>query len=196
MIKRELPLTSIDGGSNEASLSYLEKNALRYAAGYVTRHLRKQLQRSAHPNKAEFELCLLDLNDAEISTDDSEDWVRSIDRGGLKYVSDMTYMVFMSMEQEVRKHLKIGKVSQGPQRETIERHIKKNTDVLFYWCIVSAEWEDTTASTLLDMIVTLWVTIRGFSGASGWLEKYKQMNKTTVQKSKGVRKQLVSTSTK
>ena len=45
--------------------------------------------------------------------------MRSIDRGGLKYVSDMTYMVFMSMEQEVRKHLQIGKVSQGPQRETI-----------------------------------------------------------------------------
>ena len=32
-----------------------------------------------------------------------EDWVRSIDRGGLKYVSDMTYTVFISMEKEVRK---------------------------------------------------------------------------------------------
>ena len=53
MIKREFPLTSIDGGSNEAPLSYLEKNALRYSAGYVTRNLRKQLQRSAHPNKVE-----------------------------------------------------------------------------------------------------------------------------------------------
>ena len=104
--------------------------------------------------------------------------MRSIDRGGLKYVSDMTYM-----EQEVRKHLQISKVSQGPQRETIEQQIKKNTDVHFYRCIVSAEWEDTTSSTLLDMIVTLWVTIRGFSGESGWLEKCKQMNKTIVQKS-------------
>jgi hypothetical protein len=74
------------------------------------------------------------------------------------------------MEQEVRKYLQMGKVSQGPQRETIEQQIKKNTDVLFYWCLVSAEWEDTTASTLLDMIVTLWVTIRGFSGAK-WMSR-------------------------
>ena len=58
-----------------------------------------------------------------------------IDRGGLKYVSDMTYMVFLSMKQEVCKHLQIGKVSQDPQRETIEQQIKKYTDVIFYWCI-------------------------------------------------------------
>ena len=136
------------------------------------------------------------LSDSDISTYDSEEWVRSIDLGGLKHVSDMTYMLFMSMEQEVRKHLQIATTSQNPQRETIEKQIKKNNDVLFYWCIVSAEWKEDTASTLLDMIVKLWITICGFSGASGWLEKYKQMNKKTVQKSKGVRKQLVSTSTK
>ena len=103
----------------------------------------------------------------DISTDDSEEWVRSIDCGGLKHVSDMTYMLFMSMEQEVRKHPQIATTSQNPQRETIEKQIKKNNDVLFYWCIVSAEWEEDTAPTLLDMIVKLWITIRGFSGASG-----------------------------
>ena len=51
--------------------------------------------------------------------------MRSIDFGGLKYVSGMTYMLFMSMEQVVRKHLQIGTTSQNPQRETIERQIKK-----------------------------------------------------------------------
>ena len=72
----------------------------------------------------------------------------------------------------------------------MKRHIKNNEDVLFYWCIVSAEWEDDTASTLLDMIVTLWITIRSFSGANGWLKRCKQMNKTAVKKSKGFCKQL------
>ena len=97
--------------------------------------------------------------------------MRSIDRGGLKHVSDMTYMLFMSMEQVVRKHLQIGSTSQNPQREIIEKKLNNN-DVFFYWCTVSTKWEEDTASTLLDMIVKLWITIRGFSGANRWLKKY------------------------
>ena len=94
MIKHEFRLISTNQDSSEAPLSYLEKNALRYTAGYVTRHLHKQLQCSAHPQKAELQLCLLDFSDSDISTDDSE-WVRSIDRSGLKHVNDMTYMLLI-----------------------------------------------------------------------------------------------------
>ena len=165
---------------------------------WLLRHLHEQLQCSAHHQKAELQLCLLDFSDPDISTDESEEWVRSIDRGGLKHVSDMTYTLFMSMEQVVHKHLQIGSTSQNPQREITEKQIKDNNNVLFYWYTVSAEWEDT-ASTLLDMIVKLWITIRGFSGANRWLEKYYMYiadEQKMVQKSKGVRKQLVSTSTK
>ena len=38
------------------------------------------------------------------------------------------------------------------------------------------------------MIVDLWVTMRGFSYASAWNEKYKQAKQKTTRKSKGVRK--------
>ena len=41
IIKREFPLTSCDQDSNEASLSYLEKNSLLYAAVYVISTARK-----------------------------------------------------------------------------------------------------------------------------------------------------------
>ena len=43
---------------------------------------------------------------------------------------------------------------------------------------------------ILSMMTDLWITIRGFSAVSGWLEQYKQAHTKTVQKSKGVRKQL------
>ena len=43
----------------------------------------------------------------------------------------------------------------------------------------------------LVMIIDMWITVRGFSFASAWIEKYKSANKKSVQKSKGVRKQLV-----
>ena len=82
---------------------------------------------------------------------------------------------------------------QDPQREKIKKEVCQSEDVLFYWCLVSAKWKEDLAHALLDMIVDLWIAIRGFSSASGWLEKYKQNNKKTVQKSKGIRKQLVST---
>ena len=45
--------------------------------------------------------------------------------------------------------------------------------MMFYFIsAVSAKLEEDTASTLLDMIVKLWITIRGFSGANKSLEKY------------------------
>ena len=171
MIKHEFPLISTNRDSSEAPLSYLEKMPCGVLL-VVMRHLHEQLQCSAHPQKAELQLCLLDFSDPDISTDESEEWVRSIERGGLKHVSDMTYTLFMSMEQVVHKHLQIGSTSQNSQREITEKQIKDNNNALFYWCTVSAEWEEDTASTLLDMIVKLWITIRGFSGANRWLEKY------------------------
>ena len=53
--------------------------------------------------------------------------MRSIDRGGLTHVSDMTYMLFMSLVQVVSKHLQIGSTSQNPQREIIEKNLKTTT---------------------------------------------------------------------
>ena len=74
--------------------------------------------------------------------------------------------------------------------------IKDNDDVQFYWSIVAAEWEEETAQALLKLIVDLWITIRGFSFASAWIEKFKKEQKKFVQKSKGVRKQLCTSTSK
>ena len=47
--------------SEELALSELEQKALRYVAGYVPVQLRKKLERSSHPLKEEFILCLWDM---------------------------------------------------------------------------------------------------------------------------------------
>ena len=75
-------------------------------------------------------------------------------------------------------------------KEKVKAQIDSNENVLFYWCIVCAEWEEDTAQILLGMISDLWITIRGFSAVSGWFEQYKKAHMKTVQKSKGIRKQL------
>ena len=65
--------------------------------------------------------------------------------------------------------------------------IAADEDVLLYWSILSVEWEEE--QIFLRMLIDLW----GFSFAM--MEMYKQAQKKTVQKSKGVRKQLIGKST-
>ena len=60
--------------------------------------------------------------------DESEEWVQSIDRGGLKHVTNMTYMASEAMEVEFRKHLIISNVI---NTHKIKTEIENNGDVQF-----------------------------------------------------------------
>ena len=72
-------------------------NAIRYAAGYVPRVLKKRHSRSSNPNKEDLICCLSDLVcDGEDPTLYS-DWLHSIHCGGLVYVNDM----FELLEREL-----------------------------------------------------------------------------------------------
>ena len=50
----------------------------------------------------------------------------------------------------------------------IRYRLKDNEEVLFYWSILTAERTDDVATTVLEMIVDLWITVRGFSLAGAW----------------------------
>ena len=52
------------------------------------------------------------------------------------------------------------------------------------------KFEPQIEEKLLRLVVDMWVTIRGFSYSSAWIEKYKQEHKKTTEKSKGIRKVL------
>ena len=123
----------------------------------------------------------------------SEEWTDAIDRGGLIHVNDMLYMFFNAMEEEVRRNIneKIASEDEGI-KETIIQKINDNEDATFYWSLLAVNWETKEATTLREFITRHWVTIRGFSNASACMEKYKQRNKKTTQKSKGLRKNLIT----
>ena len=57
---------------------------------------------------------------------------------------------------------------------------------MFFWC---SDWESECESVLLEMVVSQWVKICGFSYASGSIEKLKETQKRILQKLKGVRRQ-------
>ena len=78
---------------------------------------------------------------------------------------------------------------------TVKEKVVSDEDVLFYWSIISSDWEDEVATVLLEMLIDTWINIRGHSTAKAWLEEYKLNKKKPVQKSKGIRKQLISSTT-
>ena len=51
-------------------------------------------------------------------------------------------------------------------------------DVLFQWCLLTADADNANGKDLLQMIVKLYITIRGFSFASSCVELLKNANKT------------------
>ena len=89
----------------------------------------------------------------------------------------------MLFEEEVREHFRFGALEDSKERcrERLTTALSSNNEVLFHWCMLTAEIEEIHAQTVLDMLVSLWVTIRGFSFASAFIEMYKQEKKKGLQ---------------
>jgi hypothetical protein len=189
LIKAEYPIAETNRSSSNKEMTREEENVLRYVAGYVCRNMKAKLESSSLSNKDSLVSCLLDMkSDNEQEDDVSEDWVNAVDRGGLWHVTDLTYSFFYAVEEVVRT-----------LRE--KKHFHLLTTVSSPW---SPQWRKMTmfffngpcsqqndnAPVLLHMIVELYVTIRGFSFASSFVELHKKSSKKSLQKGKGIRKEL------
>lgn len=111
-----------------------------------------------------------------------------MDRGGLYHVSDNTFQLFVTMELELRRCL--SKFNSSATKDTVLESVLKNDDVFDQWYDISTDWGDESED-LLQIIAQHWITIRGFSRCSAFMEMYKKKNDKTIQKSKGLRKTLI-----
>ena len=86
------------------TLDYNKRNALRDT---LSRKLYRTLKDSSHKMKDELCLCIADLNDVDPDelSEESNNWMRAVDRGGLKHVTNMTFAMLASAEVELRKHI-------------------------------------------------------------------------------------------
>ena len=175
-------------------ITYNDANVIRYVAGYVCRKVKKKIGDSSLPNKPALNHCLMGLleNGEEVAATSSADWLDTVDRGGLLHVTEGTYMLFCAMEEELRQHLQRRRVQDMTEgfKECICKAITDNDEVQFYWCMLSPDVDDENADVVLKMVINMWITIRGFSFASGWLEHYKQSRKKSLQRSKALRKDI------
>ena len=101
-------------------------------------------------------------DDKEV-TSPSAAWVTEVDRGGFWHIREATYMLLATMEEEVREHFLVGAVDNTQEgcrkRLIIITDVSSNNKVLFHWCMLTAEIEEVHAETLLDMLVSMWITI-------------------------------------
>ena len=150
-------------------LTYEEMNALVCSAGYVIHALQKKLRSEKSPSRLTKNM-LLCLEDMKSSDEDGQScsthWIELVKRGGL---SSLTYEIFLAMELELRTHLQLPSNENFIQQATCS--IKSSEDVLFFWSMISAGWDEVSATHVLDRVISLWITIRGFSHASIWIEK-------------------------
>ena len=201
LVHQHFPIVVAESTSDHEAkvLSYEEKNALRYVAGYIPHHLTQKLAKSAHPLKEELTLCLMDLlqeGEVEVDADHSSEWVKIVDRGGLKHANNAAYDALVAMELVIRKHLSMRSVHSVNDgfKEVVMKAIMTNEDVQFYWTVAALDWDEEESAALLQLVVDLFVTVRGFAFISAWMELYKQETKKSTQKSKGVRKRVLAAS--
>lgn len=186
-------MISTHSGPLSSVITQREGNAIRYAAGFVCKRLQKKIERSKLDNKEEMVACLMALiKDKKSRTcGNSEEWTVRVNRGGLCRIKEATFNVFLAIEEELKECLKT--LTEILKKDEIIERVTTNDDVEFYWLIATADFEIDIREVhqeLLRKIVELYVTVRGFSFASAWLEKYKQKTKKSTQRSKSLRRDL------
>ena len=168
-----------------------EENAVQYASGYILMKLMKKLEKRKGMKAVRFRECLADLS---VSGNDSSfylytlEWFNAINRGKLYHVHDNAFLFFRAVEVKTQQLLPGHLQQPSSKKEDLLQKITSDRLVLSSWDVIATGIED--AAELLAMVVDLWVTIRGFSLTSKWLEEYKLAKHKTLQKSKPLRDEL------
>lgn len=110
--------------------------------GYVTRALHQRLKKSKHEKKSELCTCLAEMNDVDGNDmhDESDEWMDAINRGSF----------FVSIELALRNCLQERDKSSFT---TAKDKVIKDNSVQSSWSTIAINWEDETATLLLNLIV-------------------------------------------
>ena len=182
--------------STTTVISSIECDALKYVAGYVCRKVCTQIKSSTINGKDSMVQFLSNFRTDDDSDEDDveDDWIHRIDRGGLWHVGETMYMVFYIMEEEIRHHFTLELLPENEERKKkILSALYSNVDLQQQWERLAMDYlDEKEKSHLLNQIIRLYVTVRGFAFANSCLELYKQRHTKKLQKSKSLRRELIT----
>ena len=105
-------------------------------SGFIIRKLKEQYEKSS--DEMAF---LMGLGGVESYDLGGETWTNMIDRGGLWHVKDEAFSLFCAVEEEIRKNLPT--VTFDSYSDKFQLKLKdtlsQSEDVLFYWCMLTAD---------------------------------------------------------
>ena len=185
--------------STDLSLNDDELSALHYVAGYVVRKVRRSTKgndvQSVQHRTALESLCTVSAEDNIEESCDTfvKRWISLTNRGGLTIISDSAFEFFVRVERKCRTLLNISSVSVSRQIDI--NKIAEDLTHMEEICSLSSHLfsnhvEDDYQLNLVEKILRLYLTIRGFSFARGWLEQYKKASRSVVPGSKSLRSRL------
>ena len=131
------------------------------------------------------------------SNHQASEWTSLIDHGGLYYVEDIVYYLFIALDLIIDKELTTIFEKKGKGIEKVKKEklswVCDDDDVQFIWCMVSPSTivEESVRQKLLRDIAYTWITIRGHSKAQR-LKEYKTLKAQTVKRKKSLRKELAA----
>lgn len=193
------PASSSSQGANTDNtfLSKDELNALQYACGYVPHSLLKKFQKRSGRKYDQFIQCLGEMAvHSELDDIDflayTRHWIDKVNRGGLFPLYDDTFKFFICTEKEVHPSFMAKPGADSCAfKEIIIKRIMHSEDVEWNWTLLSQCIDaESDAIELLEAIVTLCVTVRGFAITATRMEVYKTTTKKTTAKNPGLRKGL------
>ena len=180
MVKARYVPHQVDEVIAPPSLTTEEESIIRYVCGYVGMKLHDRFIKQKGNKAAEFIECIDSMQVTGPSSsclDYTREWVDKVNRGGLFYVSDDAYNLFVTIEvamqvvltKHVKSSYKLSAEESKPKKENIISTILKDEDISYWYTYAFDVSDDQDALELLRHIVELWLTIRGFSiSKPGW----------------------------
>lgn len=184
------------------SLTKDEENIIRYACGFVGMKLHDRFIKQAGKKAAEFVECIDSMHvvgPASSFLDYTREWVDKINRGGLFYVSDSAYNLFVAIEvamqvgltNHIHSSYNLSAAEARARKKLIVDAVMSNDDVLFYWYVLAVDIKNELEGLeLLRSLTELWLTIRGFSISKSWMDEYKRLEHVQTAAKKSLRKEL------
>ena len=177
-------------------LSHEEMSILHYAAGSVPAQLIRQYKKKKMSAEDKYVVaCLEGMMEkrevGHVARRESE-WTEKIDRGSLFHINAECFDFFLAIERITRSGLHNHIRSSESGKDEFRRSVTSDSEVISAWNKISSPHipEPEQSAALLDKLVHMWITRRGFSTTSAMLEVYKVAKKKAVSKSKSLRKQI------
>ena len=138
----------------------------------------------------------------EMKEDDSKEvkylaytkvWIDKINRGGLLFIDDETFLLFLAIEFATRSSLSALLGLNPPHnldKDVVAKAIIDDPNVQFHWHHLTSNHEETVTKELQNKLVSQWITIRGFSMAAPFMEDYKHAQCIHLKAKKALRKEL------